>query len=370
MIPLLNLASLHHDLSDELEGAFRRVMLSGSYILGAELECFESEFARYCESDNCIGVASGLDALQLILRGYDIGDGDEVIVPANTFIATWLAVSLTGARPVPIEPLEETFNIDPDRIEAAINSRTKAIIVVHLYGQPADMDPICRIAERHKIKVIEDAAQAHGALYKGRKTGSLADAAAFSFYPGKNLGALGDAGAVTTSDSKLAGSVRRLRNYGSTVKYSHEEKGLNSRLDELQAAFLRVKLGQLDSWNARRRKIAEIYADLLGSKGIPFPIVAQGMEPVWHLYVLRCKRREKMIHGLRAQGVETGVHYPKPPHLQGAYRSDKHLFPRLPITEALHREVISIPMCPKMTDEQVERVVQALDRHRENISVI
>ena len=238
---------------EDLDAAFQRVMESGWYILGHEVEAFEEEFAAYCEARHCIGVGNGLEALHLIMRAMDIGPGDEVIVPSNTYIATWLAVSYTGATPVPVEPDERTCNIDPTRIEAAVTSRTKAILAVHLYGQPADMDPIGEIAARHGLKVIEDAAQAHGARYKGRRTGSLGDAAGFSFYPGKNLGAMGDGGAITTSDGELAGRLRMLRNYGSRVKYVNEEVGFNSRLDELQAALLRVKLRMLDEWNTRRK---------------------------------------------------------------------------------------------------------------------
>ena len=259
IIPFLDLRASYLELKTALDSAFQRVMASGWYILGEELKAFEAEFAEYCNVKYCVGVGNGLDALHLILRAMDIGQGDEVIVPSNTFIATWLAVSYAGATPVPVEPDEATYNIDPSKIEAAITEKTKAIMPVHLYGQPADMDPILKIAARHHLKVIEDAAQAHGARYKGKRTGSLGDAAGFSFYPGKNLGAFGDGGAVTTNDSTLAERVRRLSNYGSQVKYAHDVKGFNSRLDELQAALLRVKLRHLDAWNGRRRQIAAQY---------------------------------------------------------------------------------------------------------------
>src|SRR5665213_3171304 len=265
-VPFLELKPAYLELKDEFDAAYHRVMDSGWYLLGKELEAFESEFTQYCEVKHCLGVGNGLDAIHLILRGYDIGPGDEVIVPSHTFIATWLGVTFAGATPVPVEVNPQTYNLDSNLIEAAITPRTKAILPVHLYGQTADMDPIMEIARRHKLKVVEDAAQAQGARYKGRRAGSLGDAAAFSFYPGKNLGAFSDAGAVTTNDLQLAERMARLRNYGSKIKYQHEEVGLNSRLDELQAAFLRIKLRHLDEWNERRSKIAAVYLDRLKSE--------------------------------------------------------------------------------------------------------
>jgi dTDP-4-amino-4,6-dideoxygalactose transaminase len=280
-IPFLNLKPIYEELHEELDTAYRRVLESGWYILGEEVESFEQEFAAYVGARDCVGVGNGLDALHLILRAYGIGPGDEVIVPANTYIATWLAVSYSGAIPIPVEPLKRTYNLDPDRLRSAITSRTKAIMVVHLYGQTADMDPINEVAEQYGLKVIEDAAQAHGARYKGKAAGSLGHAAGWSFYPGKNLGALGDAGAVTSDDQVLLENIRLLRNYGSQVKYHNQFKGYNSRLDELQAAFLRVKLKHLDEWNARRVQIANIYHEKLRDT----PLVA-GLSPGrWHRYI-------------------------------------------------------------------------------------
>lgn len=357
-IPFLDLEQTYLELKEELDQACQRVMDSGWYIHGAELKAFESEFADYCNVKYCIGVGNGLDALHLILRAMDIGEGDEVIVPSNTFIATWLAVSYTGAIPVPVEPNETTYNIDPNRIEAAITKKTKAIMPVHLYGQPADIEPILYIAERYNLKFIEDAAQAHGACYKGKRTGGLSDAAGFSFYPGKNLGAFGDGGAVTTNDPVIAKKVRLLSNYGSLIKYTHDVKGFNSRLDELQAAFLRVKLRHLDAWNARRLELAKEYRRLLDGLNVILPYTSSSLESVYHLFVIRTKKRDVLQAGLKAAGIETLIHYPVPPHKQGAYRNmqDSHL----PITECLSREVLSLPMGPHLTLEMVQEVVQQI----------
>lgn len=358
-VPFLDLKAMYPELQDALDAAYRRVMASGRYILGEELHAFESEFAAYCGVKHCIGTGSGLDALHLILRAMDIGPGDEVIVPANTFIATWLAVTYAGAVPVPVEPLERTYNIDPARIEPAVTSRTRAIIAVHLYGQPADMDPIREIASQHGLKLIEDAAQAHGARYKGRRTGGLADAAGFSFYPGKNLGAFGDGGAVTTDDDSLAHRVRILRNYGSHQKYYHEMKGFNSRLDELQAAFLRVKLTRLDAWNEHRRFVAARYAEGLSPlSGVILPHVPRWAEPVWHLFVIRTPCRDLLQRRLAERGIETLIHYPVPPHKQGAYREMHRR--SYPLSERLHAEVLSLPMGPTMSEADVALVVSAL----------
>uniref|UniRef100_A0A832EJR2 DegT/DnrJ/EryC1/StrS family aminotransferase n=1 Tax=Desulfacinum infernum TaxID=35837 RepID=A0A832EJR2_9BACT len=350
---------MDHELQEALDAAFHRVMASGRYVLGEELAAFESEFAAYCGVKHCIGTGNGLDALHIILRAMDIGPGDEVIVPANTFIATWLAVSFAGAVPVPVEPLESTYNLDPARLEEAVTPRTRAVIAVHLYGQPADMDPIREIARAHNLKVIEDAAQAHGARYKGRRTGGLADAAGFSFYPGKNLGAFGDGGAVTTDDDTLADRVRILRHYGSPVKYVHDVKGFNSRLDELQAAFLRVKLKRLDAWNDRRRRVAAQYVEGLATvPGLVLPHVPEWAEPVWHLFVIRTPHRDVLQRRLAERGIETLIHYPIPPHKQGAY---KEMAGRpCPVSERLHAEVLSLPMGPAMTDDDVSCVISAL----------
>jgi dTDP-4-amino-4,6-dideoxygalactose transaminase len=337
----------------ELEEAFRRVMESGWYVLGSEVESFEEEFAAYCGSRHCIGVGNGLDALHLILRAYRIGPGDEVIVPSNTYIATWLAVTYCGARPIPVEPVDSTYNLDPQRILDAITPRTKAIMAVHLYGQPADMDAINAIALQHGLKVIEDAAQAHGAQYKGVRTGNLADAAGFSFYPGKNLGALGDGGAVTTNDDDLARQIRMLRNYGSEIKYQNEVKGFNTRLDELQAAFLRVKLKHLDTWNSMRNRLAAAYLERLAEVDLILPTVPQWVEPVWHLFVIRSTRRDLLEKELQHAGVSTMIHYPVPPHLQPAYSRDGYRPGDFPIAEKIHREVLSLPMFPALTDQDV-----------------
>lgn len=359
-IPFLDLKSPHVELRDELQVAFDRVLDSGWYIQGNELKLFEKEFSDYCEVEHCVGVGNGLDALHLILRAYGIGKGDEVIVPSNTYIATWLAVSYVNATPVPVEPDVFTYNIDPAKIEAAITPYTKAIIAVHLYGQPADMGAINAIAKKYNLKVIEDAAQAHGARYKGRPVGVLGDAAGFSFYPGKNLGAIGDAGAVTTNDAELAKKIRVLGNYGSQVKYHNEVKGYNSRLDELQAAFLRTKLKVLDAWNNRRKAIAAEYLHQLAGSNLVLPRVPEWADPVWHLFVVRTQKREKLQESLLQLGVNTLIHYPIPPHLQPAYADLNYKKGNFPIAEVIHREVLSLPIGPHMNDAEVIAVINAL----------
>jgi dTDP-4-amino-4,6-dideoxygalactose transaminase len=363
MIPFLDLKSPYLELKDDLDAAYRRVMESGWYILGREVEAFEAEFATYCEAGHCVGVANGLDALHLIIRAYGIGPGDEVIVPANTYIATWLAVTHAGAMPVPVEPDERTYNIDPTRIEQAITLRTKAILVVHLYGQPADMDPINALAQQYGIKVIEDAAQGHGARYKGRRTGSLRDATGFSFYPGKNLGAIGDGGVVTTNDPELAERIRVLRNYGSRIKYHNEVTGFNSRLDELQAALLRVKLTRLDEWNERRRHVAAQYVQSLsGQRELILPFVPEWAEPVWHLFVIRHKQRDALQKSLADAGVCTMIHYPIPPHLQPAYEDHKFTVGDFPISERLAREVLSLPIGPHLVERDIRTLTEEVTR--------
>ena len=359
-IPFLDLKAPHDELRSELRDAFERVLDSGCYILGNEVKQLELEFADYCEAKHCVGTGNGLDALHLILRAYGIGAGDEVIVPSNTYIATWLAVSYAGATPVPVEPDERTYNINSTLIEAAITPRTKAIISVHLYGQPADMDAINAIAKKHNLKVIEDAAQAHGARYKGRRVGSLGDAAGFSFYPGKNLGAIGDGGAVTTNDPELAEKVRVLCNYGSRVKYHNEVKGFNSRLDELQAGFLREKLKKLDEWNDRRKAIASDYLITLNGSNVVLPHVPEWADPVWHLFVIRNTQRDQLQKKLNESGISTMIHYPIPPHLQGAYAEIGLKEGALPIAETIHREVLSLLIGPHMTNEQGGQVADAL----------
>lgn len=360
-IPFLDLKAAYLELKDELDAAYNRVMDSGWYILGAEVESFEQEFADYCGAKHCIGVANGLDALHLILRGCGIGEGDEVIVPSNTYIATWLAVSYAGATPVPVEPNPNTFNLAAENIEAAITSKTRAIMPVHLYGQPAEMDAINEIARRGDLKVIEDAAQAQGASYKGKLTGSLGDAAGFSFYPGKNLGAYGDAGAVTTDDDDLADALRVLRNYGSRVKYHNEIKGFNSRLDPLQAAFLRVKLKHLDDWNERRARVAERYLEALSNGSeILSPESPESAKSVWHLFVVKHRRRDDLQKFLEKSGVGTLIHYPIPPHLSEAYSEEAFKRENYPVAEDLAASVLSLPISPHVSSEQQTRVIEAL----------
>jgi dTDP-3-amino-3,4,6-trideoxy-alpha-D-glucose transaminase len=357
-VPFLDLDAGYRELQPELEAAQRRVMESGRYVLGPEVEEFERDFASYCGVAECVSVASGLDALTLSLRALGVRAGDEVVVPGHTFIATWLAVSALGARPVPVDCLATTGNIDPSAIEQSITARTRAVVPVHLYGQPADMEAIGEVADAHGLPVLEDAAQAHGALYDGRRAGGLGRAAAFSFYPGKNLGAFGDGGAVTTDDPALAETLRALRNYGSQEKYVHTIRGTNSRLDEIQAACLRVKLRRLDSWNARRGAIAARYlAELSGP--VVLPVVDCRSEPVWHLFVVRSSERERLQAHLAARGVETLVHYPTPPHLAGAYAGDG--WPVLPMTEQLADTVLSLPIGPHMSDAAVSRVIAAVN---------
>lgn len=357
-VPFLSLRDAYLEIGTELEAAFRRVMDSGWYILGREVEAFEHEFAAYCGARFCVGVGNGLDALHLILRGWNIGPGDEVIVPANTYIATWLAVSYAGARPVPVEPDPRTYNLDPQRIEAAISLRTKAILPVHLYGLPADMAPIMEIAARRGLKVIEDAAQAHGARSRGRRAGCLGHAAGFSFYPGKNLGAFGDGGAVVTDDEQLATRVAVLRNYGSGIKYQNEFKGYNSRLDELQAALLRVRLDRLDEWNARRRGHARFYLDAFAEAGLGLPVEPPGSGHAWHLFVIRTRQRDRLKAYLASRGVETMIHYPIPPHLQPAYRELGLQHGAFAITEAIHDEVLSLPVGPHLREAERRYVAE------------
>lgn len=359
-IPFLDLAGLHASIRDELNAAIQRVLAQGQYILGPEVDAFEREFSRYCGAKYCVGVGNGLDALHLILRARGIGAGDEVIVPSNTFIATWLAVTHAGATPIPVEPNERTYNLDPSVIARAITSRTRAVIPVHLYGQPADMDSIREIARRHKLYVVEDAAQAHGACYRGTRAGALGDAAAFSFYPGKNLGALGDGGAVVTDDEELAHTARLLSSYGASVKYRHELCGFNSRLDEIQAAVLRLKLRHLNDWNRKRSAIALTYLERLRGARIGLPLVPAFAEPVWHLFVVTSGEREVLRARLAEAGIETGIHYPIAPHMQFAYADALKYTGALPISERLHAQVLSLPIGPTMTQTQIERVIEAV----------
>lgn len=359
-IPFLDLKFPYSELKEELDAAYRRVMESGWYVLGREVESFESEFATYCETKHCVGVGNGLEALHLIIRAYGIGAGDEVIVPANTYIATWLAITHAGATPVPVEPIERTYNIDPNKIAQVITPNTRAIMVVHLYGQPADMDSINIIADKHGLKVIEDCAQAHGARYRGSRVGGLGDAAGFSFYPGKNLGAFGDGGAVTTNDSDLAESIRVLRNYGSQLKYHNETIGYNSRLDEMQAAFLNVKLKRLDSWNKRRSEVAlKYFRSLQIFYDITLPYVPEWADPAWHLFVIRHPMRDELQVYLKKNGIDTLIHYPIPPHKQVAYKYQYDQ--QFPLTEKIHREVLSLPIDPSLSDDKVLRIKEVVD---------
>ena len=359
-VPFLDLRAQYVELQSELDEAFRRVARSGRFLLAGELRAFEEAFAGYVGAKHCIGVANGLDALHLSLRAMGIGAGHEVIVPSNTYVATWLAVTHAGATPVPVEPDPRTYNIDPDRIVAAITPRTRAILPVHLYGQPADLTPITRIAESHGLRVLDDAAQAHGAKYRGRRIGAATDASAWSFYPTKNLGAWGDAGAVTTNDDKLADALRVLRNYGSRVKYVNQVVGYNSRLDEVQAAILGVKLARLDEWNARRSQLASIYSDHLMSLPLVIPLVPEWATPAWHLYVVRSTERDALRRALAERGVETIVHYPVAPHMQAAYASLGFAPDDLPIAREIHEQVLSLPLGPSLSNEEQQHVIEAL----------
>lgn len=357
MIPFLDLGAAYRELKTEIDTAIHRVLDSGWYVLGPEVEAFEAEWAAYCSAGHAVGVANGLDALILALRALDVGPGDEVIVPSNTYIATWLAVTAVGARPVPVEPDPATHNIDPARIAAAITPATKVLLPVHLYGQPADLDPILSLARAHGLRVVEDAAQAHGARYKGRRIGAHGDVVCWSFYPGKNLGALGDGGAVTTDNTEIADRIRVLRNYGSRVKYVNEMQGMNSRLDPIQAAVLRVKLRHLDNWTARRRAIATTYIRGLGNSGLGLPGILAGTEPVWHLFVVRSNRRDRLQEALELAGIGTLVHYPIPPHMQEAY-GDLNFGPSdFPIARQLAGEALSLPMGPHLDMEECEKVI-------------
>ena len=361
-VPFLDLQRINDRHRAAYQAALSRVLDSGRVLLGEETAAFEREFAAWCGASHCVGVGNGFDALHLVLRAWGIGPGDEVIVPSHTFIATWLAVSEVGAVPVPVEPTPGCCNIDPALVEASITPRTRALIAVHLYGQPAPMRELAEIARRHGLKLLEDAAQAHGAQLDDRPCGGLGDAAAFSFYPGKNLGALGDGGAVTTNDPVLAERVRRIGNYGSSVKYHHEVAGVNSRLDELHAAFLRERLRALDADNGHRRRVAQAYrAGLAGLPGLSLPAGDEaGRRSAWHLFVVRHGRRDALAELLTARGVGTLVHYPLPIHRQGAYADTPLSRLSLPLAEAWAREALSLPIGPTISDEEVAWVVASV----------
>lgn len=362
MIPFLDMKMINNQYQEEILEAVTRVVNSGRYILGSEVEAFEREFAQYCGVNHCIGVGNGLDALTLTIKAYGFGMGDEIIVSANTYIASILAISANGATPILVEPEKDSYNIDPSLIEEKITDRTKAILVVHLYGQCSKMGEINEIAKKYNLKVIEDAAQAHGAIYKEKRTGNLANVAGFSFYPGKNLGALGDGGAITTNDDELAIRLKALRNYGSHTKYENLYKGVNSRLDEVQAAILRIKLKYLDYENDTRRKIAYFYRENINNENIVVPNVYCNNElsHVWHLFVVRTPYREQLRKYLLEQGIETMIHYPIPPHKQKAYK-ELNIF-KLPITEEIHQTVLSLPLYPTIKNEEIEKVCSAINK--------
>lgn len=359
MIQFLDLYKINERFSDEIDVAIKRVVDSSLYVLGKENETFCKNFSEYCGTKHAIGVANGMDALNLIIKGYGFTKGDEIIVPANTYIASILAISENGCIPVLIEPDINTYNINPDLIEENITPRTTAIMVVHLYGQCTYMDKIWKFAEKYNLKIIEDAAQAHGAEYNGKKTGNLGDAAGFSFYPGKNLGCLGDGGAVTTNDDILAEKIKALRNYGSYIKYENLYKGFNSRLDEIQAAVLEVKLRHLDADNLRRRHIAKYYRENIRNNKITLPKVENEDMHVWHIFVVRVSEREKFRNYMIQNNIQAVIHYPIPPHKQHAYNEWNHL--HLQITEKIHNEVISIPISPILTDAEMEKIVKVIN---------
>jgi dTDP-4-amino-4,6-dideoxygalactose transaminase len=360
MIPFLNLRAAYRELKTEIDEKIASILDGGQYILGPEVEAFEEEWAAYCEAGYAVGLGNGLDALSLALRALDIGVGHEVIVPSNTYIATWLAVSSVGAKPVPVEPDPITHNIDPTQIEAAITPQTRAILPVHLYGQPADLDVILNVARCNELRVIEDAAQAHGARYKGKRIGAHGDIVCWSFYPGKNLGAMGDAGGITTNDKAIAQKVALLRNYGSRQKYVNETAGSNSRLDPIQAGVLRVKMRHLDKWTDRRRDAAATYADCLQGINLNLPQVPVWSEPAWHLYVVRTLERDVLQSRLMEEGIDTIIHYPIPPHMQRAYTSLRIAPGALPISQKLASTVLSLPMGPHLSSDEIVYIAQTL----------
>lgn len=361
-IPFLNFEPMHSEVRNEMINSFKSTYDSNWFILGKNVETFETEFSKYCGTDYCISCGNGLDALSIILRGYNIGEDDEVIVPSNTYIATALAVSYVGAKVVFVEPNIKTFNIDSDKIEAAITNRTKAIIAVHLYGRPAEADKIKILCKKYNLKLIEDAAQAHGAIYNGKKTGNLGDAAGFSFYPGKNLGALGDGGAILTSDSTLAEKVRAIRNYGSKIKYYNEYKGVNSRLDEIQAGYLSIKLKYLDMWNNDRQKTAKLYLEKINNPKIMLPYLNSASESIWHVFPIRTDHRDELVNYLKSNGIETLIHYPVPIHLQKAYVDLGYNVGDFPVAEIISKTVLSLPMWYGMKEDEINYIIDILNK--------
>lgn len=360
MIKFLDLQKINERFRPEIDAAIKRVLDSGWYILGKEDEKFESDFAAFCGVKHCIGCANGLDALNLIIKGYGFGAGDEIIAPANTYIASILAITQNNCTPVLVEPDLKTYNINPDLIEEKITSKTKAIMVVHLYGQAVEMAKILELAKKYNLKIIEDSAQAHGAIYKGKRTGNLGDASGFSFYPGKNLGCLGDGGCITTNDDELAAKVRAIRNYGSNVKYNNIYKGVNSRLDEIQAAVLAIKCKYLDGDNRKRREIARSYRTEINNPFLILPEVYDENAHVWHIFAVRCKQREKLQKYLEENGIQTLIHYPIPPHKQVCYKEWNDF--SYPITEKIHDEILSIPISPVQTEAETNFVIEKINR--------
>ncbi|MDX6290618.1 MAG: hypothetical protein QOH42_2417 [Blastocatellia bacterium] len=359
-IPLVGLFDQYQTIKPEIDAAIENIITKSAFVGGEEVRNFEAEFAAYCETKACVGVGNGTDAIYLTLRAMGVGPGDEVITVAQTFIATSEAISMTGARPVFVDIKDDTMLMDPALLEQAITPRTKVIVPVHLYGQTCDLDAIMEIADRHGLKVIEDAAQAHGARWRGRRAGSIGDAACFSFYPGKNLGAFGDGGAVVSQDEDLIERIRMLANHGRLEKYTHKMEGVNSRLDGLQAAILRVKLRHLDEWNQSRRRHADFYFETLSGSELRMPVVDENAQPVWHLFVVRVSDREAFQQKLKEEGIATGVHYPIPLHLQPAYEYLEIPLGSLPVTEQVSREVVSLPMYPELTEEQLAKVAGSI----------
>lgn len=361
-VPFLSLAPAYVEIAGEIEAAVHRVLASGWYIGGPENTMFEARFAEFCGAAQAVGLGNGLDALHLTLRAFGVGPGDEVIVASNSYIATLLAVSMSGATPVLVEPEQATSNLDSARVEAALTPRTKVLLPTHLYGQPADIEALASIARQHGLKLIEDAAQAHGARYRGKRVGAHGDAVCWSFYPSKNLGAVGDAGAITTDDAELAARVRVLANYGSATRYVNEVRGVNSRLDAIQAAILGVKLQYLDAWNARRARIAALYLQELASCGLAMPSVPSWAEPSWHIFAVQTPRRDELRSALAGQGIATQVHYPVPPHLQTAYADLALPKGSFPIAERLANETLSLPIGPHLEGKDVRSVIDAVQR--------
>lgn len=361
-IPFLKLERMHAEIRNEILSAFEKIYDKNIFILGDSVTAFEREFAKYCNVAHCISCGNGLDALSIILRGYDIGEGDEIIVPSNTYIATSLAVSYVGAKVVLVEPDIKTFNIDVNKIEAAITSRTKAVIAVHLYGRPAETDKIKLLCKKYNLKLIEDAAQAHGAIYGGKKAGNLGDAAGFSFYPGKNLGALGDGGAILTNDDILAKKVQAIRNYGSTIKYYNEYKGVNSRLDEIQAGFLSIKLKYLDKWNFDRQKTAKLYLEGINNNKIILPYVDSVQESIWHVFPIRTEFRDDLQSYLKTNGIGTLIHYPVPIHLQKAYKDLGYKPGDFKVAEDISNTELSLPLWYGMNKNEINYIIDTLNK--------